>query len=79
MVGRYPTPDEAKERFETGVEHAKDKWVERTKKGSDKYLLWFTGFASQLYPVIASLPDRTGDPEVNVERRVKPVVKEYLK
>jgi hypothetical protein len=75
MVGKYPTPDEARERFETGVDHAKDKWVERTKKGADKYLMWFAGFASQVYPVIATLPERTGDPEVNVERRVKPVVK----
>jgi hypothetical protein len=75
MGGRYPTPDEAKERFETGVDHAKDKWVERTKKGADKYLMWFAGFASEVYPVILTLPDRTGDPEVNVERRVKPVVK----
>ena len=75
MGGRYPTPEEARERFESGVEHAKEKWVERTKRGSEKYLLWYTGFASQLYPVIATLPDRTGDPEKNVDLRVKPVIK----
>ena len=75
MGGRYPTPEEARERFETGVDHAKDKWVERTKKGADKYLMWFAGFSSQLYPVISTLPERTGDPEKNVELRVKPIVK----
>jgi hypothetical protein len=75
MGGKYPTPEEAKSNFEDGVDHAKDKWVERTKKGADKYLMWFAGFASELYPVIATLPDRTGNPEENVERRVKPVAK----
>jgi len=72
-MGRYPTPEEAKERFVSGVQLSKEKWVERAIGGADDYLTWFTGFASRIYPLIAGLPEKTGDVKANVINRSAPV------
>jgi len=63
-VGKYPTPEEAKEHYVTGVEDAKDKWVERCREGAEDYEVWFTGFASKIYPLITTLPDKASLPTI---------------
>jgi len=71
---KYPTPEEARSRFETGVELAKEKYARRAREGADDYQLWFTGFAAKIYPLIAGLPDPEGkDIKSRVEERVTPV------
>jgi len=57
---KYPTPEEARRRFETGVEAAREKYVSRAREGADNYQLWFAGFAAKVYPVVAGLPDPEG-------------------
>jgi hypothetical protein len=57
---KYPTPEEARARFESGVEAAREKYVMRAKEGADDFELWFAGFASKVYPLIATLPDPEG-------------------
>jgi len=72
---KYPLPDEAASRYVSGVELAKEKWVTRCREGSEAFQTWFAGFAKAVYPLVATLPDKTGDPEKNVDLRVKPVAK----
>jgi len=75
-MGRYPTPQEARKNFEEGVEESKELWVKRAKAGATAFQTWFTGFANELYPVIARLPTREGKTiDERVEERVKPVAK----
>jgi len=57
---KYPTPEEARRRFESGVEAAREKYVSRAREGADNFELWFAGFASNIYPLIAGLPDPEG-------------------
>jgi len=57
---KYPTPEEARRRFESGVESAREKYVSRAREGADDYQLWFSGFAAKIYPLIATLPDPEG-------------------
>jgi len=74
-MGKYPTPSEARRNFETGVELAKEKWARKAKAGAKDYELWFTGFANEIYPIIAGLPERTGDIDENIDNRCKPIAK----
>ena len=73
MGKKYPTPSEARRNFEQGVELAKEKWAKRAKGGAKDYELWYTGFANEIYPLIATLPERTGDINENIDNRCKPV------
>jgi hypothetical protein len=76
MAGRYPTPEEARRRFEEGVELAKEKWVSRAREGATAYETWFTGFANTVYSLVATLPSKEGKTtDTIVDERVKPVVK----
>jgi hypothetical protein len=72
---RYPSPDEAKERYVSGVQLAREKYVERATAGAEDFLVWFTGFASRIYPLVAGLPAKTGDTDKDIDNRVKPVSK----
>lgn len=72
---KYPSPTEAVARYTTGIELSKDKWVKRAIEGSTQYQVWFTGFANNVYPVIATLPPKTGNVDVDVDNRVKPVAR----
>jgi hypothetical protein len=73
-MAKYPSPDEAEKRFREGVDAARDKWVSRTVGASTIYRLWYTGFANEIYPIIAGLPDKTGvDPAENYRLRGAPV------
>jgi hypothetical protein len=72
-MGKYPTPNEATSRFTDGVQFARDKWVTRTTQGAGLYQTWYTGFANTIYPVIAGLPAKTGNVDVDIDQRVKPV------
>ena len=75
-MGKYPTPEEARRHFETGVELAKEKYVSRAKEGATDYETWFVGFAGKVYPIVATLPDPAGlTIEERIDRRVKPVAK----
>ena len=75
MGKKYPTPSEARRNFVQGIDLSKEKWATRAKQGADDYELWFTGFANELYPLIATLPERTGDINENIDNRCKPVAK----
>jgi len=66
-MGKYPTPEKARARFESGVEAARDKWAARARDGAEDYQLWFTGFANTVYPIISGLPDKAG---LSIEERV---------
>lgn len=72
---KYPTPSEAVERFQTGVQYAGTKWVQRTQAGASRYNIWYTGFANTIYPVVASLPDREALPDIasRIQQRGIPV------
>jgi len=72
---RYPTPEEARRHFETGVEQAKEKYVERAKQGAEDFEDWFTVFAAEVYPTIATLPSREGLATIKerIEKRSVPV------
>jgi len=73
-MGKYPTPEKARSRFESGVEAARDKWAARARDGAEDYQLWFTGFANTVYPIISGLPDKAGlSIEERVMRRALPV------
>jgi len=72
-MGKYPSPSEARRNFETGVELAKEKWVRKAKAGAKDYETWYTGFANEIYPIIATLPERTGDINENIDNRCKPI------
>jgi hypothetical protein len=78
-MGKYPTPSEATGRFTDGVQFAKDKWATRATQGAGLYQTWYTGFANTVYPVIAGLPARTGNVDVDIDQRVKPVAKAIQK
>lgn len=73
--GKYPSPFEAATRYITGVELSRDKWVQRAREGMTQYQAWFTGFANTVYPVIAGLPPKTGNVDVDIDNRVKPVAR----
>jgi len=75
MAKKYPTPDEARRRYEAGVEANKDRWVEGCRSGADDFQTWFTGFAKTIYPLVATLPAKTGNVDRDVDSRVKPVAK----
>ena len=74
-MGKYPDPKEARQRFETGVEFGAEKWKKNTLDGADDYEVWYTGFATNVYPVVASLPDKKTLPTIRdrVMQRVLPV------
>jgi len=75
-MGKYPTPTEARSRFEEGVELAKEKWVSRARAGATGYETWFTGFANTIYSLVATLPSKEGKTtDTIVDERVKPVAK----
>ena len=75
-MGRYPTPSEARRRFEEGVELAKEKWVSRARAGAIGYETWFTGFANTIYSLVATLPSKEGKTtDTIIDERVKPVAK----
>jgi len=81
MGKKYPSPEEARRRFESGVELAPEKWKTRTLEGADDYETWFAGFAAGVYPVVASLPDPKTLPTIKdrVEKRVVPVAEKIHK
>jgi len=74
MAKKYPTPEEARSRFETGVERNKDKWVEGCRSGAEDYQTWYAGFAKVIYPLIATLPPKTSDIKKTVRERIEPVL-----
>jgi len=74
-MGAYPTPVEATNRFRTGVQLGAQKWTNNTLAGANDYQTWFSGFASVVYPIVASLPAKTGDVDRDVDARVKPVAR----
>lgn len=71
--GKYPTPEEATNNYLTGVNASKDLWVNRCQQGSLLYRTWYSGFASVVYPIVAGLPEKTGDVSRDVMNRVVPV------
>jgi len=71
---KYPSPREAVENFNIGVETSKEKWAAKAKKGAPRYETWYAGFASVVYPIIAALPEKTADPVENWVNRGAPVV-----
>ena len=75
MARKYPTPDVARERYLSGVEANKETWVAGCREGADDYQTWFAGFAKAVYPLIATLPGKTGDVDRNIDARCKPVAK----
>ena len=75
-MGKYPSPEEARSKFESGVESAREKWVQRAKAGATMYQTWYTGFANTIYPLVAGLPDKsTLTIEQRVVERVTPIAK----
>ncbi|MEM4067265.1 MAG: hypothetical protein QXV17_10460 [Candidatus Micrarchaeaceae archaeon] len=75
-MAKYPSPDVARRRFETGVEQAREKWALRAREGATDYQTWFTGFANTIYPIVASLPSKEGKTlETIVAERVTPIAR----
>ena len=74
-MGKYPDPSEAKSNYVTGVQLAKEKYVQKSIAGADDFQTWFAGFASKIYPLIAGLPPKTGNVEEDVKNRVIPVAR----
>jgi hypothetical protein len=75
MAKKYPTPEEARSRFEAGVERNKDRWVEGCRSGAEDYQTWYVGFAKAVYPLIATLPPKTSDIDRTLRERIGPVLK----
>jgi len=76
MAGKYPTLTELKAKLSRKIPASKDVWESETLAGLENYLTWYAGFASRIYPLVATLPEKTGDSDTNVDNRVKPVARE---
>ena len=75
MGKKYPSPSEARRNFETGVDLSKEKWAKKAKDGARDYETWYTGFANEVYPIVATFPEPTGDIDANIDNRCKPIAK----